>query len=117
MTVNNASTSKNVGIDQHFNHTEACAKLVIGLRAVRENAVRDVENLENVIVIFYKNFEVLKEIVYHRLGWYMDGSYDTPASGCVHYKRNIKFQAPCCKRWVACEQCHDEMFPDHTMDK
>ena len=37
--------------------------------------------------------------------------------GCSHYQRSVKIQADCCKKWVNCRFCHDEMVNDHTMDR
>jgi CHY zinc finger/F-box-like len=37
--------------------------------------------------------------------------------GCRHYARQCKVQAPCCKRWVGCRLCHDEVERTHRIDR
>jgi hypothetical protein len=91
-----------------FQHPEALAKLIRGLRAVRNSAVRDIEALRNVVIVFYKSEECRKEVCEDRLGWNPDGTYDPPRVGCRHYKRHLRMKAPCCGKWVDCEHCHDE---------
>lgn len=93
-----------------YQHPEALAKLIRGLRVVREVSVRDIEALNNVVIVFYKSEACAKELIENRLGWNPDGSYDPPRVGCSHYKRHLMVKAPCCGRWVDCEHCHDALF-------
>ncbi|TMW55136.1 hypothetical protein Poli38472_013898 [Pythium oligandrum] len=36
---------------------------------------------------------------------------------CAHYRRGCRVLAACCKNWVGCRLCHNELYPDHEIDR
>ena len=37
--------------------------------------------------------------------------------GCYHYNRGCSMLCPQCNQWFTCRLCHDEVVPDHYMDR
>lgn len=99
-----------------FEIPEARTKLTIGLKTFCDTNGRYVENLKNLVLIFYRYEGCFEEIAIKRLGWNQNGKYSPPRIGCKHYQRLLKVRAPCCGEWTNCELCHDQTT-DHKMDK
>ena len=99
-----------------FELPETRTKVVSGLKMFCDTHFRFVEELRNVVLIFYRHEGCYEEVAVKRLGWKKDGSFESARVGCGHYHRHLRVKAPCCSEWVYCEQCHDEQHPDHQMN-
>lgn len=104
-------------IAYRFVHYEALSKVIRGFQIVNEISVRDVEELRNLVVCFFKDTECLREIIHDKLAWAADTSFSMPRVGCDHRACRMRFLAPCCGQWYNCQKCHDEENPDHELER